>query len=336
LLLDEPTRDLDEGGLRWLLDWLQDYEGWLVVASHDRRLLRSFDRFLIVAESGCRCFAGSFDDLERDLERERVEEERRYLRKLNMLADAEEKNEAIIRRRARKKRLGRLHEERRSPTRGQLYGNKSYAEASQGKAAKIRNARMTAVREWVRSSRRALAVELPLTMLMPVLPKDDGRDLIALDRIHLKRSDRLGVMGPNGAGKTTLLQAMLRRADRSRVGSIAQGASDWTLPDSLLQKLAVSPDEIARILVAHKFPLALAERPLASLSPGERVRAAFICLMQQEIELLVLDEPTDSLDLLGARALAEGLRAWPGGLVIATHDAELLEAAGVQRVLRLG
>src|SRR6185436_18517920 len=88
--------------------------------------------------------------------------------------------------------------------------------------------------------------------------------------------------------------------DPSRIGSIAQGASDWMLDETLLGCLHREQDAAA-LLVAHKFPLALGDRPLRSLSPGERARAALICLFRRApaVELLVLDEPTYSLDLLG-------------------------------------
>src|SRR5262249_40026233 len=128
------------------------------------------------------------------------------------------------------------------------------------------------------------------------------------------------------------------RTEPSRIGAIGQEARDWQRAESLLTLLrferpAATTDELSRWLVAQRFPLALAERPLGSLSPGERSRAALICLFARSPapELLVLDEPTFSLDLLGQRALTDALRLWPGGLLIASHDRAFLEAIGVTR-----
>ncbi|MCG8418436.1 MAG: hypothetical protein MJE77_10880 [Proteobacteria bacterium] len=126
----------------------------------------------------------------------------------------------------------------------------------------------------------------------------------------------------------------------ARLGIINQNASNWLSDESLLGYLTTSSDAVtaealAQLLLAHKFPFALAERPMASLSPGERVRAALICLFQRRpaVELVILDEPTDQLDFLGASALGSVLQAWRGGLVIVSHDTEFLQSIGVyQRV----
>jgi ATPase subunit of ABC transporter with duplicated ATPase domains len=163
--------------------------------------------------------------------------------------------------------------------------------------------------------------------------------------------ERVALVGPNGAGKTSLLEVALGCArpsrglagrDLSKIGSIAQGAADWRLQESLLETLLLQdpqlePESAARLLAAHRFPLLLAQRPLASLSPGERTRAALLTLLQRRPapELLVLDEPTFSLDLLGQRALADVLRAWPGGLLVASHDRAFLQAIGITRTVEL-
>ena len=107
-----------------------------------------------------------------------------------------------------------------------------------------------------------------------------------------------------------------------------------------LLKLWTSPDgdgDVGKLLLAHKFPLALAGRPMHSLSPGERTRAALICLFRRSPtpELLVLDEPTHGLDLVGQSAMTSALAAWPGGLIVTSHDREFLEAIKVDRVIRL-
>jgi ATPase subunit of ABC transporter with duplicated ATPase domains len=100
----------------------------------------------------------------------------------------------------------------------------------------------------------------------------------------------------------------------------------------------MNPEDSAKLLLAHRFPLALSERSLRSLSPGERARAALICLFSRSpaVELLILDEPTFSLDLVGVQALTNALKLWPGGLVVASHDRRFLEEVGVDRTIQLG
>ncbi|HEY7371530.1 MAG TPA: ATP-binding cassette domain-containing protein, partial [Polyangia bacterium] len=115
LLLDEPTRDLDAGNIAWLTDWLARWRNGLLIVSHDRRVLRAFDQFFVVAESGCRHVTGSFDDLLAELEREREDGQRRYRAGLTRLVAREQHHAALRRRRQRKKNLGRLRELKRCP-----------------------------------------------------------------------------------------------------------------------------------------------------------------------------------------------------------------------------
>ena len=130
--------------------------------------------------------------------------------------------------------------------------------------------------------------------------------------------------------------------DFSRIGIIEQGAAKWESDRGLIEHLQTACDatleEVAKILVRHRFPFALAERPLESLSPGERVRAALICLYHRSpvIELLMLDEPTVGLDFVGLGALRDSLNSWPGALVVVSHDRDFIESINVCREIRLG
>jgi ATPase subunit of ABC transporter with duplicated ATPase domains len=368
LLLDEPTEDLDDGAVAWLRGWLRAFPGCLVVATHDGRLLDDFGDFLVVGERGCRAFSGTAAALEADLRRAHDEAELRYARALRQLVAKEEHTLHVARRRARKKRYGRCSELDRATPRMRLNEKRSRAQVYQGKLAKIREDRLDAVRTWSKSARRALDVRLPLDLVVPTLPAESGPVVITLDGVSARagervlfasldlrlRRERIGVVGPNGAGKSTLLAIALglrapasgaARYDPTRIGAIAQGAEDWMRDEALLACLhhedpSLGPDELARDLVAHGFPLALAARPLRTLSPGERARAALLCLFRRTppIEMLVLDEPTYSLDLVGRHAMTEALRVWPGGLLVASHDRAFLAAIGVEVVidLRLG
>jgi ATPase subunit of ABC transporter with duplicated ATPase domains len=367
LMLDEPTSDLDAAGIAWLTGRLAAWREGLLVVSHDRAVLRSFTQFFVVAESGCRHIEGKFDDLMADLARERSENERRYLAAINRLVASEEHNATVRRRRQRKKNVGRIREIKRCSSRMLLNARRSYKQESQGKRAVLQKLRIGAAREDTRAKRRALPVDLPLALALPRLPEKDlgpvmnGEDvtMIAGERTLFRGlswswgRDRVAVCGPNGSGKTTLLETALGlrgtpstgrvHCDLARVGYVAQNGANWRRDESLLDLVATerrttSLEAVARILSAHHFPLALADRPLATLSPGERVRAALICLSQRESppELLVLDEPTRGLDFLGLAALEAVLAAWPGGLLVVSHDAGFLDAVGVARRIELG
>jgi ATPase subunit of ABC transporter with duplicated ATPase domains len=99
----------------------------------------------------------------------------------------------------------------------------------------------------------------------------------------------------------------------------------------------VSNVDAVRTLEAHRFPLALSQRPLRTLSPGERVRAALLCLMNRDPQpsLLILDEPIGHLDFLGVASLGSVLAAWPRGLVVISHDDDFLKRIGTQQYLTL-
>ncbi len=365
LILDEPTEDLDEAGIAWLVDWLEHWQGGLIVVSHQRQLLALFRDFLVIAESGCLHFAGGLEELDAALEKDEANNQQRYLRRLNTLVQQEAHSEKYRRRRERKKNVGRVRELGRATPRMRLNQKRSYAQEKQGRIEAVRRSRLDAARNWAKAARRALAVALPLEAVMPELPPHNGQPVIDLrevgaevDGTPLFRNinlsvgrERIAVIGPNGAGKTTLLRIMTgdvvpsagRASGRlDRIGTLAQGGANWISEDSLLERLSwmsgVSSLQLAAdLLIAHGFPLALAERPLSSLSPGERVRAALICLFQRRpaIEVLILDEPTHALDFVGAGALAKVLRTWRGGLVVASHDRQFLDAVGVEQVIEL-
>ena len=363
LLLDEPTLHLDEAAVKWLRASLKRRPGCVIVASHDRRLLADMQHFFVLSEAGSHYFGGSLSELEQHLEREHDAQEQRYLRNLNRLAEQEAHTARVARRKARKKRKGRCSELDRATPRIRLNQKRDHAQVSHGRLAKLREARLAALRGWTHATRRALNVSLSLELPIPALPLDSGQEVLALQGVCASAGERtlfegldlrlgrqrVAVVGPNGAGKTTLLEMMLgqrrpqhgsARVELSKIGWIEQGGRNWLLAESLrsqLLGLGISSDEAARNLVSHRFPLALAERPLNSLSPGERTRAALIALFARSptLELLILDEPTFSLDLVGLRALTQPLRLWPGGLVVASHDHAFLAELDMDRTIQL-
>lgn len=366
LLLDEPTDDLDEGAVAWLCAALRARKKNVIVASHDRRILEEFRYFVTIRERGCSLFTGTFDELLARLDDDWMAEQESYARALRRLADREEDMVAVANRKARKKRSGRCAELDRGTPRIRLNRKGSEAQVSHGKHAQMREARLGALREWTRSARGAMTARLGLDLEPARLPPFDGRPIVSLESVGMRAKDRalfealdlhvgrdrIAVRGPNGAGKTTLLGLVTGEArpetgravvDRTRLGAIAQEGTNWMLETSLVEELgtndpSLTTESIAGLVVAAKLPLGLAHRAMKSLSPGERVRAALLCLLSRRPvpELLVLDEPTFGLDLLGRNAIVAALSAWPGGLVVASHDRGFLYEVGVERTIVLG
>jgi ATPase subunit of ABC transporter with duplicated ATPase domains len=167
--------------------------------------------------------------------------------------------------------------------------------------------------------------------------------------LEVVRGDRMALVGPNGGGKTTLLQAMLGRlrptageawlgpgvvvgeldqarallvADRRLVDSFPS-ATGWTLSEArtLLAKFGLGANEV--------------DRPLSSLSPGERTRAVLALLSARGVNTLVLDEPTNHLDLPAIEQLEQALATFEGTLLLVTHDRRLLESVEITRTVEV-
>jgi ATPase subunit of ABC transporter with duplicated ATPase domains len=163
-------------------------------------------------------------------------------------------------------------------------------------------------------------------------------------------ADRVAITGGNGSGKSTLLAAMLGRLPLDEghaslgpgvvVGEVDQARGLFLGNEPLLDAfgalVAPMPPADARTLLA-KFGLKAAHvtRPAATLSPGERTRAALALLQARGVNLLVLDEPTNHLDLPAIEQLESALAHYPGTLLLVTHDRRMLEAVQVNRRLQV-
>jgi ATPase subunit of ABC transporter with duplicated ATPase domains len=356
ILLDEPTNDLDTGGLGLLERHLAGLRGGVVVVSHDRAFLEQAAGEVIQLDQHSHQairYGGGFAAYQAELERDRARARAEYE------AYAGRRDELI--QRARRQREWARSGERsaNSPAARRKEPDKNIRQAraqgaqqlGAGAAAAMREADRLEViqeprKEWelrLRFGAARRSGDVVATLAGAVVDRDSFR-LGPVD-LQLAWADRIVVAGANGSGKTTLIEAILGRipltAGRRSLGpSVVIGEIDQArrtfdpaslLLDGFCAHTGQSPGE-ARTLLA-KFGLGADDvlRPAGSLSPGERTRADLALLVRAEANLLVLDEPTNHLDLPAIEQLEQALERYDGTLLLVTHDRRLLERIPVTR-----
>ena len=340
LLLDEPTNDLDFAALQSLEHFVQKHRGGLVVVSHDRAFMEGMTSIVeFEAETrSVREYTGGWSQFARQRAAARARQESAY-------ADYRVGRERI------EEQVRRM---RQWEERGYGQGRKKKKTKDVKKAGEKKLARLERVEKpWT-----------PWRLQLTLAPEQRGGDVVArLERaiiardgfrlgpisLELRQGDRLALLGRNGVGKTTLLKALLGELPLASgrrwvgpsvvLGELPQGEGQFggsqRLLDSFVDLAGLSVDD-ARSLLA-KFALGAGDvlRPGRSLSPGERSRAAIALLAARHVNALVLDEPTNSLDLEAIEQLEFALEDFQGALVLVTHDRRFLDAFGATRTIEL-
>jgi ATPase subunit of ABC transporter with duplicated ATPase domains len=353
-LLDEPTNDLDLDGLDRLEAFVTGLRAATVLVSHDREFLARTVTSVVeldLAQQLVREYGGGYDSYlaEREVARRHARE------RFEEYADTK----ASLEQRARTQRAwmdkGVRNARRKMPDNDKIGRNKR-VESTEKQAAKARQTdRLIERMEVVEEPRK----EWELRMEIAAAPRSGAvvaalRDAVVrrggftLGPVNLQIdwADKVAITGANGAGKSTLLGALLGRIDLAsgnaslgpgvKVGEVDQAralfADDRTLLAAFEAQLPDWPPAEIRTLLA-KFGLTAVHvvRPAASLSPGERTRAALALLQARGVNLLVLDEPTNHLDLPAIEQLESALDAYPGTLLLVTHDRRMLSAVRTTR-----
>ncbi len=354
LLLDEPTNDLDLAGLDQLERFVGGNRAGIVVVSHDREFLaRTVTRVveLDLAQQLVRVVDGGYEAYlaEREVARRHAREE--YEEYAGTKAELEAR--ARMQRNWLAKGVRDAVKKQKDPDKFIKAHNRATAE-KQGAKAKQTERRIERL-EVVEEPRK----EWELRMTIAAAPRAGAvvatlRDAVVrrgdftLGPVGLQVDwgDRVAITGPNGSGKTTLLGALLGRVPLDsgsaslgpsvRLGEVDQArglfVGDRLLLDAFGAEVPDWPVAEVRTLLA-KFGLTAEHvtRPAATLSPGERTRAALALLQARGVNVLVLDEPTNHLDLAAIEQLESALAAYPGTLLLVTHDRRMLEAVATTR-----
>jgi len=329
LLLDEPTNHLDLPTIEWLEEMLRTWPGAMLVISHDRRFLANLTTRVLWLDRGrLRTSDRGFAHFDEWAESVLAEEESAAQRLKTMIAAEERWRERGVtaRRRRNQGRLQRL---------GQLRAERAALLDRKGQVE------MTAASGTVRSRVTIEAKGIAKSFGGP----DGERPVVREFSSRILRGDKVGIIGPNGAGKTTLLRMLtgelepdrgeVRRAPNLVVAYFDQHRQSLSDDDTLWQALCPDggdtvwvqgrPMHVVGYLKEFLFEPEQARSPVSSLSGGERNRLLLAKILAQPSDLLVLDEPTNDLDIETLDLLEEVLADYAGTLLLVSHDRDFLD-----------
>ncbi len=355
VLLDEPTNNLDADARARLYALVDGWSGTLVIASHDVELLDRLDATAELRRGDLRVFGGPYAAyrealaIEQDAARQAVRTAEQRVR-----AEHRQRVEAQTKQ-ARSTRQGKAQRQK-GDVKVVLDFRQNRAEKSQASDRATHAAREAEARSALADAEASVRDEDRLSLTLPDPQVGSGRrlaELIGADRtVVLAGPERVALVGPNGVGKTTLLRSLVEgepshlpasgRALTDRVGYLPQrldGLADARTPlEELTARAPRVPDrDLRNALASFGLPGPLATRSIGALSGGERFRVALagLLLADPANQLLVLDEPTNNLDLDTVEALVGALDAYRGGLLVVIHDAAFLRRLRLTRVLAL-
>jgi ATP-binding cassette subfamily F protein uup len=324
LLLDEPTNHLDLSSIAWLEEFLRGLRSSLVFVTHDRRFLRALATRIIEIDRGqVTSWPGDYDNYLR-----RREERLHAESQANALFDKRLADEEVWIRQGIKAR--------RTRNEGRVRALKSLRVERAQRREQQGSVRLS-VAESGASGRRVAEVE-HLNYAI------GGRVLVRDLSVSIQRGDRVGILGPNGAGKTTLIRLLLGEiapdSGEVRLGTNLEVAyfdqhrvalrEDWNALDNVAEgrefiEIGGSRKHALGYLQDFLFSPERARAPITALSGGERNRLLLARLFARPSNLLVMDEPTNDLDVETLELLEERLAEYSGTLLLVSHDRDFLD-----------
>lgn len=335
---DEPTSNLDNQGIELLQKELMQFSGAILIVSHDREFLDTVCNTILEIESGeVRFYKGNYSKYKelKEKERERAAfEYDQYVSEKNRLHEAAEQktNESKTMRKA-PKRMGN------SEARLHKMGNQA-AKATLDRrinAIKTRLEKLEVKQKPKEQQEINIDIQKTRQLYSKVILSSDGLDKSFGDKVVFKEAQfkvfnnsKTAVIGPNGSGKTTLIKMIINgdpainRAIGAKIGYFSQDMSILDSSRTLLENVmesSIYDETFARILLARLlFKQEEVMKKVSLLSGGERVKAALAKIILSDFNVLVLDEPTNYLDIYSMEAIEEAVLSYNGTVVFVSHD----------------
>jgi ATPase subunit of ABC transporter with duplicated ATPase domains len=368
VLLDEPSNHLDVAGRKLLYSFIQSTQSTLMIVSHDRKLLNLLDKVAELSKRGITTYGGNYEfyteqkQIENNALNQDVQDREKALRK------AKEKERETLRRQQKLDSRGKGRQEKAGTARIMMNTLRNNAENSTSKLKGVHTEKISGIKEELQELRSALPGIDKIRFGFDNSPLPKGKILIRADEINysynnrllwksnitfqITSGERLVIKGLNGSGKTTLIKIILKKIE-IQTGTIYRANSrtvyidqDYSLINNHLKVFEQAQQFNTSALQEHEIKIRLNrflfvkddwDKPCSVLSGGEKMRLILCCLTigNQSPDIIILDEPTNNLDIQNIEILTAAINEYQGTLIVVSHDETFLEQTKVEKTIQL-
>jgi ATPase subunit of ABC transporter with duplicated ATPase domains len=368
ILLDEPSNHLDHKGRRLLYDFIESTKSTLIVVSHDRKLLNFVSMVCELGKLGMNLYGGNYDFYAEQKRLENNALSQDIQSKEKALKKAKEKEQEAIERQQKLDSRGKGKQEKAGVSRIMMNTLRNSAEKSTSKLKAVHAEKLNGISLQLQELRSLLADIDQMKFGFPDSRLHKGKVLFSAMDINftyaeqplwyenltfqITSGERISLKGENGTGKTTLIKLVLGDLEpqsgtvhRSEKKSIYID-QDYSLLNNELKVYEQAQQFNTSALQEHEIKIRLSrflftsddwDKSCSSLSGGEKMRLMLCCLTigNQSPDIIVLDEPTNNLDIQNIEILTAAINQYKGTLIVVSHDETFLGQVNIQRTIRL-
>lgn len=349
LVLDEPTNHLDYEGVSWLIKKVNEFKGTIIIISHDRYFLdKTVNKIIEIEDKAVKIYNGNYTAY-------RDKKKKNFQAQMHAYIEQEKVKEKINNQIAElKKWSNKAHKEagKKAIETGNKFGGKQFNRAKAKKMdsqvkSKIKRLQKLQIEGIDKPKEEGYIVfngtsagKIGSVVLeaKDISKAYDNKVLFNKSSFYIKQGEKVGVYGPNGCGKTTLIKAILAQEEfegeinissSRKIGYISQDVTDINEEISIIEAFEInSRKELGKLrsdLALIGFDAESLNKKIKYLSLGERMKIKLLLLIRESYEVLILDEPTNHIDLHVREQLESVLEKFDGTIILVTHDRYMMD-----------